>query len=290
MAKLNNPLLSVRAVGALGKNLIFRHRNDATIVGERPVQRDRKSFAQLQWRHMYQKAVALWHTLSPSEKLSWERQATPHHMTGFAYFMSQALKPNPGLYLPLQGGTMQGQIDMATNKITHLPPPTANEEPTRKTDLSAHAALTTAIHGLKGPVSFSAYQTSDQTLTKATNALIHWHAEHWDIGGYFDITNNRHKPLIAGTYQYITGVQLRNAENGADLILMIRKNGALYLMLSRAIPGGASHPLASGTCIIPMNGSTDYVDVVVMHYNSVNKDTWGAALRTWFQGFLIPQT
>ena len=61
---------------------------------------------------MYQKAVALWHGLSAAEKGEWESQARPKHMTGFAWFMSQALKPNPGLYLPLQGGTMQGIIEM----------------------------------------------------------------------------------------------------------------------------------------------------------------------------------
>ncbi|GAH97344.1 unnamed protein product, partial [marine sediment metagenome] len=55
---------------------------------------------------MYQKCAALWHTLSADEKQEWESLATPKHMTGFAYWQSQCLRPNPGIYLPLQGGTM----------------------------------------------------------------------------------------------------------------------------------------------------------------------------------------
>lgn len=147
MAKVNRPLFSLSAVGALGRHLVYRRRGKGIVAQQtaRPV--DRRSFAQLQWRTLYQKAVALWHLLSPSEKEAWERQATPLHMTGFAYFVSQALKPNPGIYLPLAGGTMTGDIDMTTNKILNLPAPTADEEPTRKVDLATHAALTTATHG-----------------------------------------------------------------------------------------------------------------------------------------------
>lgn len=123
MAKINNPLLSLSAIGALGKHLVFRKQGKGTVAQQtaRPV--DRRSFAQLQWRTMYQKAIALWHQLSPAEKDAWERQATPLHMTGFAYFISQALKPNPGIYLPLSGGTMTGDIDMDGHAVLNPPYP-----------------------------------------------------------------------------------------------------------------------------------------------------------------------
>lgn len=81
---------------------------------------------------MYQKAVALWHALSVDEKAEWEALARPRHMTGFAWFMSQALKPNPGLYLPLQGGTMAGDIDMSKHRILRLPLPSDTQEPASK--------------------------------------------------------------------------------------------------------------------------------------------------------------
>lgn len=44
-------------------------------------------------------------------------------MTGFAWYMSQALRPNPGIYLPLAGGDMTGVIDMQGNHIHGLDTP-----------------------------------------------------------------------------------------------------------------------------------------------------------------------
>ncbi|GAI05556.1 unnamed protein product, partial [marine sediment metagenome] len=42
------------------------------------------------------------------------------------------LRPNPGIYLPLQGGTMSGNIDMAKNRLLKLPAPTDDQEPATK--------------------------------------------------------------------------------------------------------------------------------------------------------------
>ena len=134
MAKLKNPLLSLGAVGRLAKHLSFTRRRKVDIVEATPVLKDAKTLAQLEWRHMYQKAVALWRALSGPEKQEWESLARPKHMTGFAWFMSQALKPNPGLYLPLQGGTMAGDIDMAKHRILRLPAPVDAQEPMRLGD------------------------------------------------------------------------------------------------------------------------------------------------------------
>ncbi|MBA7590034.1 hypothetical protein ES708_32133 [subsurface metagenome] len=81
---------------------------------------------------MFSKCVALWHLLDEAEQQEWERLATPRHMTGYAWFISQCLRPNPGIYLPLQGGTMSGNIDMDKNRLLKLPEPTDNQEPATK--------------------------------------------------------------------------------------------------------------------------------------------------------------
>lgn len=132
MTKLKKPLFSLSSQGSLGKVISFVKRGGRSIAEKKPEVPDAKTLAQLSWRHMYQKAVALWHALSVAEKQEWESLARPKHMTGFAWFVSQALKPNPGLYLPLQGGKMAGDIDMDGNKIENLPDPTADQEPATK--------------------------------------------------------------------------------------------------------------------------------------------------------------
>ena len=161
-------------------------------------------------------------------------------------------------------------------------------------ELAAHKVLETGVHGLKGEIGFSVYQTSDQTLTQGVNNYINWHAEEWDVGGYFDLTNERYTPLLAGKYFIVAGVQIRSVDpaNDSDLISMLYKNGAMCKMIVRSIPGGSnpSHPLASGSCVVEMNGSTDYLNLVVMHYDAAARDTWGAQQRTFMMGFLIAQT
>ncbi|GAJ13192.1 unnamed protein product [marine sediment metagenome] len=124
MSKLKLPLLSLGASGSISGAITYLKRMSRQIVEKKPELKDAKTEAQLEWRHMFNKVVALWHALSPEEKAEWESAARPRHMTGYAWFLSQALRPNPGIYLPLQGGTMQGNIYMAKHRLLHLPLPT----------------------------------------------------------------------------------------------------------------------------------------------------------------------
>lgn len=123
MAKLKNPLLSLKASGSLAKILTFVRRGGVDLVEKKPELIDAHTSTQLAWRHMFNKCVDLWHLLSAAEKQEWESAARSRHMTGYAWYISQCLRPNPGIYLPLQGGTMSGDIDMDSNRVLRLPPP-----------------------------------------------------------------------------------------------------------------------------------------------------------------------
>jgi hypothetical protein len=97
---------------------------------------------------MYQLAITLWHDLPGAEKKAWESVATPHHMTGYAYFLSQALRPNPGIYLPLAGGTMSGPINMSSQKINTLATPTADADAATKKYVDDHVPASSIPAGL----------------------------------------------------------------------------------------------------------------------------------------------
>ncbi len=133
MAKLKNPLLSLKAYGSLGKALSFCRRRGLNLVEKRPVVPDQKTPAQLAHRNMFGLCVDLWHTLSAAEKAVWESAGTARHMTGYAWYISQCLRPNPGIYLPLAGGTMSGDILLASNRLRNLPAPAAANDAARKT-------------------------------------------------------------------------------------------------------------------------------------------------------------
>lgn len=232
MAKLGAPIYSLGAVGRFAKHLSLARRRRQNIIEATPVPEDAKTLAQLSWRHMYQKAVALWHALSAAEKQEWESLARPKHMTGFAWFISQALKPNPGLYLPLQGGTMAGNIDMAEFRILDLPDPTLIQEAATKAYVDFIAAsLMWAKYLNDTPSGIGAYYKMSPTPTgeaKSTftsgvldtgddQALFQWITDAevtfgtiW--AGLLDvhihaerIVGNKSVQLYAEIYEYTTG-------------------------------------------------------------------------------------
>jgi len=231
MAKLKNPLFGLNVRGTLGRALTFRKSGSRTIAEKTPIPEDAKSLAQLSWRHMYQKAVALWHCLSPEEQQDWESQARRKHMTGFAWFMSQCLKPNPGLYLPLQGGIMQGEINMATQKITGLPVPTADEEPTRKKELSDHADLATGIHGL-ATLYAAGFPTAGQQVSKlienVTPALALSDLNRIATLGWTDLDLTAYTSVNAKFALLFLRITADVIGGGAYSTLASRKNGTTF--------------------------------------------------------------
>lgn len=165
MTKIIDPLLSFNARGKIGKLIALTRRQKQNIAEKMPIPHNPKTFAQLEWRHMFLKVIALWHLLSVDEKQEWESLARRHHMTGYAWFLSQALRPNPGIYLPLQGGVMAGDIDMAGHQIEDLPDPTQLQDADTKAARDAAIAAHGANFGLHAKV---IRKPSDQTVNNST--------------------------------------------------------------------------------------------------------------------------
>lgn len=255
MAKLKNPLLSLGAIGRVTKAITFVRRRKTNIVETYPLPDDPKTLAQLSWRHMYQKAVALWHALSSAEQQDWQSQASRRHMTGFAWFMSQALKPNPGLYLPLQGGTMSGDIDMAKNKLLKLPLPTDSQEAASKTYVDTAVAAAGYNQGAR------AYHNANQSIPNSTYATLAFNSERYDTDAIHDnATNNSRltcktagKYLIIGLFEWGTNV------NGGRWIGLYL-NGTTYIGTLRVAVAADG----SVTCLVSVINDlniNDYVEL-----------------------------
>ncbi|MBA7590590.1 hypothetical protein ES708_32717 [subsurface metagenome] len=224
MSKLKNPLFSLSGKGGLGKAISFVKRAGRSIAEKKPEVPDARTLAQLSWRHMYQKAVALWHALSAEEKQEWESLARPKHMTGFAWFISQALKPNPGLYLPLQGGRMAGGIDMAKNWIRNVRKPLDDQEPVTLEYFKDNLPAGPYTEGCK------VYHSVSQSIPDAEFAWLTFDSEDYDTDEMHDLVVNPERITIktAGIYLIVFQGHWNTRANGSRSVYF-RRNDSLIL-------------------------------------------------------------
>ena len=159
MSILKNPLLSLRASGPLTKTLTFLRRRGRNLVEKTPTHLDANTAAQQFHRNRFNQAVAWWHLLSETVKQEWESYARPYHLTGYQLFLSRALAPNPNVYLPLQGGTMAGDIDMDSNRVLKLPLPLDQWEAANKRYVDA-LATAPPTRELWAPATWSYYNSA----------------------------------------------------------------------------------------------------------------------------------
>ena len=199
MTKLKSPLFSFSAKRSLGDDIVFQRRGRENLAGARQSHPDAKSAGQLSWRTMFQKVVSLWNALSPSEKLAWEQKARRKHMTGYAWFVSQALRPNPGIYLPLQGGTMAGDIYMATKRILDLPDPIVDQEPATKAWVLANMPAGGYTDGAR------VTHSVNQSIPNSSWTALAFDTDVFDTDQIHDpVTNNSHLTCkTAGKYLII---------------------------------------------------------------------------------------
>ncbi len=297
MVKLKNPLFSLGAVGRLTRAITFTRRRKVDIAEKTPGMVDVKSYRQLTWRTMFLMARDLWHALSAAEKLTWEAAGTARHMTGYAYFLSQALRPNPGIYLPLLGGTMQGNIGMAGFKIEDLPDPAAAQEAdtqaardaavaTHKADGAAHharytdaeaqaeAAALIATHAAlpnihhTPPASYTqgarVYHNADQSIPNSSLTTLAFNSERYDTDNiHSNITlNSRLTCKTAGKYLISASVGFDvNAVGNRSVRLTVNNSETICVQKANAVdPAGSLYlPLSS----IDNMAVNDYVEVRV---------------------------
>jgi hypothetical protein len=105
---------------------------------------------------------------------------------------------------------------------------------------------------------FSAYQSSVQTLVTNTNTKINFQTKEYDTANAFDATTNyRFTPQVAGYYQ-VSGC-FHIGATACGIRLQIFVNGAVYKVIFNAL--GATVNAASGSALVYLNGSTDYVEL-----------------------------
>ena len=159
--------------------------------------------------------------------------------------------------IAMQGGAT------GTGTVTLLAPSTSTNRTLTLPDTTG-TILTTATAGVpvNGPA-FSAYRSTNQTVSANTTTKVAFNAEEFDTNNCFDSTTNyRFTPTVSGYYQ-VSGV----AYTGTGAVYFfpaIYKNGSAYLGGQRydASVGGNQYASIIGG-LIYLNGSTDYIEMYI---------------------------
>ena len=142
---------------------------------------------------------------------------------------------------------------------------------TLKVDNIAHTGGTTAMtinsSGLVLPKSLilqAIATNTDQSISANTSTVIQWETVVVDTGSYWDSTNHRYTPSVAG--YYLCSGTIRSSGNAVSKKQITwRKNGssgsgieARYQLTDDYL---TSNNLPAPTTLIQLNGSGDYIDI-----------------------------
>jgi hypothetical protein len=105
----------------------------------------------------------------------------------------------------------------------------------------------------------------------------------WNPNGYWDVTNQRFQPQEEGLYLVSAKVTLSNLDDGQRMVIFCYKNGSEYAMFGRGTSGAGGQAAGyDGTLLIPMNGTTDYLELYVFHANAADTDIDSSTRYTTF--------
>jgi hypothetical protein len=140
------------------------------------------------------------------------------------------------------------------------------------------------VQRIDGPV-FSAYLGTDTTITANTFTKVAIDIEEFDTSGAFDTSTNRFTPKVAGYYQVSAAVNFGGSTTPTRCIGLIYRNGGEFKRIGDLVAPGNQ---VCGSCLVYLNGSTDYVELFTRISAAVALIAGGTS-STYFQAALIRQ-
>jgi hypothetical protein len=150
--------------------------------------------------------------------------------------------------------------------------PNSNTDRTLTLPDNTGTILTTATAGVpvNGPA-FAATYTTTQVVSVNTNVKGAFSSEVFDTNGNYDPTTNyRFTPTVAGYYQISGTVSAQTTVATSGVLALVYKNGAQspFGYGAGSLGGTYNYPYSSISCLLYMNGSTDYVELYISTYGA----------------------
>jgi len=153
---------------------------------------------------------------------------------------------------------------------------------TQQTALDAKVSATTLKAGI-----CHVRKSADQAVSASTATKITFNTTEFDPSNFWDETNNRYLPTVAGYYRFNVGALFGSAIDGMRSLLYIYKNGVQVAILTDKTSGAAADTQISGTFIAAANGTTDYFEAFCYITSSLNIMNGGTTGYTYFQAQYI---
>lgn len=135
---------------------------------------------------------------------------------------------------------------------------------TGSTATVSQAMLASGVVG-NGPA-FYATKSGSQTVSSNVQTKITVTTEVFDTASCYDTSNSRFTPTVAGYYQINYAVYGGGSTNTQAVISALYKNGSIYGSINISgtyvyAPAAYSDASSSGSALVYMNGSTDYLEL-----------------------------
>jgi len=145
-----------------------------------------------------------------------------------------------------------------------------------------------SLTGITMPtVGYGAFQATFGTMTATwnTNTKITFNSELYDYDNLYDPSNARYQPDVAGLYFINSFVQFTTPYNGW-VALKLYKNGSRVKDIITESPNTANYPSAQFSSFIPMNGTTDYLEMYIYQDMGTDITLYGSDWGN-FGGYLV---
>ena len=185
---------------------------------------------------------------------------------------ANVLGTSPTITNPALGGATSGSVTLAVPAVAG-------------SNTATLPAATGTVMVSGNMPAFNVYANTNQTISNATVTKVALQARTFDTASAFDITTNyRFQPLVAGYYQLNGQVQYTGTVITYN-VLIFYKNGSE--VARGALGGGTTTYGANGSCLVYLNGSTDYMEMYVQQNSGGNLTLNSTSFYVQFSGAMV---
>ncbi len=220
----------------------------------------------------------------------WEVSEGAYSSAGAGSFARTTVLYNSAGTGTLQGGagakisfTVAPQVWVVASKRDLISVEEANSfTAAQKTQAKSNIGLSTPVSVAEGGTgvadipSFHVRRSGTQSIPSGIQTKVQFNVEEWDTAGAFDnATNYRFQPAVAGKYHVGCSITLLNIPAGITYFVSVFKNGSEWKRGRDTMGAVTNTGTCAVTCLVDLNGSTDYLEFYIYHETASARDVRG---------------